>query len=353
MSTPRSQTVRHSTIFPTLGYVPALDGLRALAIALVVLYHLNLTFFAGGNDGVDVFFVLSGFLITTLLLQEQDRYGRLTFSRFYVRRFSRLVPALVIVLLVTTVSFTTAGITHDGFSFALLSAFFYLTPVSRFLLHLDDVFDYTWTLAIEEWFYLAWPATLLVTIKRDWTWKFSAATLTLITLFLYFLYAVLDLAGQEISLLRVAGISAGCAYAFAHRHVSQTKSGGLVAAVGLSLIALGTALGAHESLWPISFPTVAVGSLLAVRGVLCNRDALIARILSVRPLVYLGAISYELYLWHYPIFQWFERALNRSPLEVWWVAVPVALGLASSTHELAWRLQRLINASWARKATAA
>ncbi|XAS77968.1 acyltransferase [Dermatophilaceae bacterium Sec6.4] len=329
-----------------MGFVPALDGLRAVAIGLVILYHLHLGAFAGGNDGVDVFFVLSGFLITTLLIQERSQTGQLDLPRFYVRRFARLVPALAIVLIGATALLLISGTTEKGYFLATASAFLYLTPFTRLLLHLDGVYDYTWTLALEEYFYLAWPATLIFMMNRRWSWKQSSFALALITIFLYSTYAILLLDGTEISLLRVAGISAGCAYAFAHRHLPKVSQPGFLTSFGLILIASGTAVGANQSQWSIAFPVVALGSILTIRGVASAKTSTLGKALGWAPVAYLGAISYELYLWHYPIFLWFERALDTTPAHMWWAAVPAALLCAAGTHALAVKVQRRVNGAW-------
>ena len=144
-----------------LGYRPALDGLRAVAVLAVLTYHAG--WIQGGFLGVDVFFTLSGFLITTLLCEEHARDGTIAIRRFYVRRARRLLPALVVLLLVC-----------GGILFATMpSAFWpilggYLLGVLSYganwlIIYWRDlgVFGHTWSLAIEEQFYLAWPVLLL------------------------------------------------------------------------------------------------------------------------------------------------------------------------------------------------
>jgi len=328
----------------TLGRVRALDGIRAVAIALVVLYHVDAPGFRGGNGGVDVFFVLSGFLITTLLLEEREAKGRLDFRRFYVRRFARLVPALVMMLIVMSVLVLASGVAEPGYGWEVLAAFCYITPVTRLLFNLDGVYDHTWTLATEEYFYLAWPVTLAWMLRRRWTARRCALAMAAVTAALYLLYAALMQAGHEISLLRVAGISAGCALAFVRRSSPAPRRPVLLGCVGALLLAVGTGLGRWDILWPIGFPTLAVGTVCLIWSVVSARDSRVAHVLALRPIAYLGAISYELYLWHYPIFAWFDRTFAMAPSQIWWVVIPVSLGAAAGCHAVAWRVQRVINA---------
>ena len=152
-----------------LGYQPSLDGVRALAVGVVMGTHTDLPGFKrGGGFGVDVFFVLSGFLITTLLLEERAETGRISLGSFYVRRALRLFPALLAVL---------AAVAFYAYAFAdpqlrddlLAEAAYAITYTTNFgWLHgLNDAWlGHTWSLALEEQFYLLWPPTLLVIVSR-------------------------------------------------------------------------------------------------------------------------------------------------------------------------------------------
>jgi len=155
-----------------LGYQPGLDGLRAIAVVLVLLYHGGVSWAAGGFLGVDVFFALSGFLITSLLVDEHARHGRISIPAFYARRARRLLPALALVL-VAVVAYA-ATLAPDGslrqLRGDLLATIGYATNW-RLVLSDRGYFDafttpsplkHTWSLAVEEQFYLVWPVLLLV-----------------------------------------------------------------------------------------------------------------------------------------------------------------------------------------------
>lgn len=152
---------------PMLGYAPALDGMRAFAIVTVVLTHApwhGKPILAGGFLGVDVFFVLSGFLITMLLLQEHQRHGRISLRGFYMRRARRLLPLLAVILALAFVVYFVSKPTSQGRPTprAILAAAFYYANWFR----VNNAFDLgfitpTWSLAIEEQFYLVWPVAVI------------------------------------------------------------------------------------------------------------------------------------------------------------------------------------------------
>ena len=141
-----------------LGYRPALDGLRAFAVLWVIGFHYHLPFGRDGLFGVDIFFTLSGFLITVLLLEEWSHTGRISLKNFYIRRILRLYPALVLMLLVFGLR------VPNGYIFSTL---FYSTNWIKALHVLPDsiYLDHTWSLSIEEQFYLLWPAALMLMLR--------------------------------------------------------------------------------------------------------------------------------------------------------------------------------------------
>ncbi len=151
-------------------YRPHLDGLRALAVYLVLLFHAGSGVFSGGYIGVDVFFVLSGYLVTQLLLRDIDKGGAIRFARFYSRRFRRLLPAAFVALIVTAVVFTaiSSPVEVSGAVGSFKAAFLYVANW-YFIHHASGYFGADistnpvlpfWSLAVEEQFYLLWPLTL-------------------------------------------------------------------------------------------------------------------------------------------------------------------------------------------------
>src|SRR5947209_4589730 len=162
MQETRQQPLRH------FRYLHQLDGVRALAVAAVVLDHSELPIGKGGGIGVDVFFVLSGYLITTLLLEEAHRTGRISLPEFYRRRARRLLPALFAVCTFTAVSYlivrpfeTNATLLGVGASVVYVSAWLRAYDVSTL-----GWFGHTWSLSIEEHFYLVWPLVLLILVRK-------------------------------------------------------------------------------------------------------------------------------------------------------------------------------------------
>src|SRR5437016_7701514 len=157
------------------GYMPALDGLRAFAVTAVIAYHLNLTRAGGGYLGVDVFFVLSGFLITGLLVGERARTGGIAFRAFWVRRARRLLPALVLMLAALALysGLGGPGIDRSSLRPDSLTTLFYSANWHLIFGHqsyfaqftVPSPLKHTWSLAIEEQFYLLWPLMLVVLLR--------------------------------------------------------------------------------------------------------------------------------------------------------------------------------------------
>ncbi len=152
-----------------LGYIPALDGIRAVAILLVMCVHANVPFIPGGFIGVDIFFVLSGFLITALLLKEFDEHAVIHFKKFYMRRILRLLPALV-VMLITLNLLSLILLNAAERQSNLIDSFIALFYMSNwaFVFNLRPLFflTHTWSLSIEEQFYILWPVVLLIILRK-------------------------------------------------------------------------------------------------------------------------------------------------------------------------------------------
>jgi len=318
---------------PPLRYEPALDGIRALAVLIVMFYHFGgEQWMQGGVITVDWFFVLSGFLITNLLLDERNREGGVSLKGFYHRRILRLFPAmyvflgfmlLVSPLLVQKVPDIWAEITAAAlYSYQLLLGFFGLgtTDSPRALLHL-------WTLSVEEWFYFFWPMALIWGISRQ---KSQRVLLVASGLFMAFWIGVrlsANVAGVDFSrdftaadqypywakvmwrfsIMRFDVLVMGCMLAIIRRRIvplspANRKRLNAAAAVGTALI-FGVLLLAGRVAFFDAFSSV--GYNLALFGVgACalwlhfNPDTRIGRFMAIPFLVYVGKRSYGLYLWH-------------------------------------------------------
>jgi peptidoglycan/LPS O-acetylase OafA/YrhL len=161
-------------------YRPDIDGLRSIAILSVLFFHLGYKFIPGGFVGVDIFFVISGFLITNLIKNEIDNTGTFNFQNFYIRRVRRLFPALIVVLILTTIfAILILSPTHlASFGGSLMSSLF---SISNMFFWIEaDYFDvsakikpllHTWSLTVEEQFYFIWPITLILLLKLNKKWK--------------------------------------------------------------------------------------------------------------------------------------------------------------------------------------
>lgn len=306
-----------------------MTGVRAVAIAAVLLYHLQIL--RGGFLGVDVFFVLSGFLITTLLLEEADASSRISLRRFYRRRVRRLGPPFVaamllpavqmIVLLHDPVLGATArnGLVSLAFTANVLRAGGHVIPATATAL---------WSLAEEEQFYLLWPLVLIVLLRRRVKLDHVAAGLALLLAAVVAWRFALTFHGASADRVYFGpdthcdGLLAGCVLAVARRRWGLPKIHGVWAAIpaagllGLFLAATQSGLGYAAS------ATCAVGASAALI-MFALTPSFVASLLALRPMVALGVISYALYLWQGVVFSWAGRS---------WVTAAVAVVLAAGSY---------------------
>ncbi|HEX3801436.1 MAG TPA: acyltransferase [Solirubrobacteraceae bacterium] len=305
-----------------LGHRPVLDGLRGVAIVLVILTHTSVL--PNGYVGVDLFFALSGFLITTLLYEEWDRHGRISLKRFYERRARRLLPALG-VLLVIAVVVNGACYSMTGWSLgkkALLSLLFVNNWIAASG-HASDLgsLNPTWSLAQEEQFYLVWPLVLIFLLR----WRVRPEFVTL--LLMMAIVTLVELAprsGQAhvyavyySPLARAAELLSGCLGAVIWRHRLVRVPGRLAARLPAPV----RALTGRKQLWRGTAACILAylfvrllfndtllteqvylrACLLAVPlivNLIGAPASLLARAVACAPLRYLGRISYALYLFH-------------------------------------------------------
>ncbi len=311
---------------PSGTWLPFVQGLRAVAVLAVVTYHAGLPV-GGGFVGVDMFFVISGFVITAMLEREWSKHGRIRFGNFYLRRFRRLTPALAVVVCVTLVGSLlflsplgpqqTAAYTGLGAMFIAANAviagttggYFDAPAESNPLLH-------TWSLSVEEQFYLVFPVLLAIAwllgrrkVRHFWAYFFIAVILGL-----SFFVAYLGSDGTEHSPF----ISSLLGFYSPFSRAWEFAVGALIALIGANWRRLGRAGGTvatilgviavFASFWLISSATPFPGpwtlmpvlgtGLLLIGGLASN--TLISRVLASRPLLWVGDRSYSIYLWHWP-----------------------------------------------------
>lgn len=334
----------------TLEYQPALDGVRAVAVAAVLLFHGGYGWFSGGYLGVSVFFTLSGFLITSVLLVEEERSATVSLARFYTRRATRLLPASLLCLAGIVVA-TRLGV-FDGVNHMRRDLWGALGQVANWVLLRGDSsyqdlidatagrispLDHYWSLAIEEQFYWVWPIAMLGLSRVAATRRSRAAVL----------------AGGYVAAVVAAPLIArwfgpDAAYWATPARAGEILAGALLAAVllgrrvpawfaGLGVAGLGAIL-VSCLLWPAGrgpayqgwLPIFALASAALIAGL--QVPSLLRRALSAPPLVRLGTISYGVYLYHWPVFAAFDKGtvpFGHNGLFLVRVCVTVALAAVS------------------------
>ncbi len=334
-----------------------IEGLRAIAILLVVATHASVPWLAGGFVGVDVFFVLSGFLITSKLVQEVEATGHLQLLPFYVRRLRRLLPALLLMLLSTGIVSSwllSPGETAEQ-SFAAQMAAIWFSNFHFALRNLDyfsagneaNLYLHTWSLGVEEQFYLLWPALILWLLMRGS--KFNVARLKHGLLIIMLISGLSCIALTYIAPLlafymmplRAWQFAAGALVwlVFARTSHPTSKFARMSPALGYAglLLILLSALWldtnhAYPGPWA-SIPT-AGAALVILAGCGASDPHGVHRLLSLPPLQWLGRISYAWYLWHWPILL-LGTALTDSPSPAYkTLLVAISLALAALSHAL-------------------
>lgn len=346
-----------------MGYLPGLDGIRALAVLGVLLYHADLPWLPGGYLGVDVFFVLSGFLITSLILEEFDRSGRIAFGRFYLGRARRLLPALLLVLLV--VSLAAVLVYRDAArqvaADALASVFYvnnwwYIVADQSYFEFIGrpPLLKHLWSLAVEEQFYLIWPAVAAAVMLR---WRRRGVAVVSVALAL----------ASTVWMIVLATTNGYPEYADPSRAYFGTDAHAMGLLVGAALATVWRPGRIRADIAPAARRTVmaiGIAALVAVVGFFAfvgeftpwmYRGGFLVLALVVAVLVsaashpasplgpwmgrqpwrYLGQRSYGLYLWHWPIFMVTRPGLD-TPLDGPALLV-LRLGLTVAVAEASYR----------------
>lgn len=288
-------------------YRPEIDGLRAVAVIAVILFHLGYKWIPGGYLGVDVFFVISGYLITSIILRELTA-GTFSFKDFWARRVRRIMPALLAVIIVTMAITSFAGI-RDGRKSVGEQALATLLSGSNiyFWRFMGDYwgpkaeespFLHTWSLAVEEQFYLFLPL-LLVAVYKLWP-KRVLSTLGVCVFFSLALFMICydwkPMAAFYLLPTRAWELGAGCILAAVHHRLpSATDKLPALGLLGLGMILLGYLF------VPVLSPGVLIPVLGATLLIAFGQQGLCGRLLSAWPVVGIGKISYSLYLWHWPL----------------------------------------------------
>ncbi|MDH3704486.1 MAG: acyltransferase [Acidimicrobiia bacterium] len=294
------------------GHRADIDGWRAIAVLLVVGYHVGLPGFAGGFVGVDVFFVLSGYLITRQLWSEAERHGTIDVLGFWGRRVRRLVPAaaVMVVAVVAVAAMVASPLAWDATSGAAVASSLSLSNV-WFGMQSADYFAadvaanpllHTWSLAVEEQFYLVWPVLLLALAgRRRRTWVLSVGLVSALS---FWLGLVLTARGTPWAFYASParawelGLGALVALVWVHSPVAVPRLRLVVAGVGVAAVVSSVLLFDATTAFPGAWALLPAGGTAMVLAA----DASILRpVLSVAPAQWLGRLSYGWYLWHWPV----------------------------------------------------
>jgi peptidoglycan/LPS O-acetylase OafA/YrhL len=310
-----------------LSYRSDIDGLRALAVLAVVIYHFNKHWLPGGFLGVDIFFVISGFLITSIIVREIQTQ-QFSFKSFYLRRIKRIIPASLFFVALTLIVSYLVLLPHD-FDRATKSAFASVIFASNFYFARnvdyfassseENPFLHTWSLSIEEQFYMFWPVILLVVYRSTRSIKIRPYLLILATIFSFAIatYWAVSPNTQKLAfymlparfgelLIGAMGVFILPKLQIEKRHSSICKE------LGLLLIFSSLGFIDESAIFPglLALPVCIGTLLLIIGGHRTDAQSIITKILSCRPAVYVGAISYSLYLAHWPVLA-FNRYLSQ------------------------------------------
>ncbi|MEW1982977.1 acyltransferase family protein [Pseudarthrobacter oxydans] len=292
----------------TASRIRSLDGVRAVAVLVVLAYHAHLPFFVGGYAGVDVFFVLSGYLITTILLRELHQRGTINLWIFYLKRALRLLPALAVVCIAVALAWSLISWVpvRSETLWGVPAAFLYLSSWTRaFEVNSLGYMGHTWSLSVEEHFYLVWPLLLLALFKFTRNPRHSIIIVAAMAV-TYRIASPLMFGHDRIyngSDTQAAQLLIGCAVAAVLYGSSQKVGVGLGLMSTLTLLAIVAFVPLHSTayLYGGSLITALAAATLTAHLVTDSEGPLV-RLLSLKPFLWVGARSYGIYLWHYPVF---------------------------------------------------
>lgn len=332
---------------------PDIEGLRAIAVLAVLAYHARVPGISGGYIGVDVFFVVSGFLISGLIVRELRATGTVSLPTFYARRARRLLPAALVVIAATVLAsavllppLRVGEIGLDGAASAL-----YVGNV-RYALQATDYLQaeldpspllHFWSLGVEEQFYLVWPALLLLVAGRRADIRRVTVTVAVVAAGSFALSVAMTPTDGPLAFFmlptRAWELAVGAGLALGAVRFGRMSAAASTVAVGVGLTAIALASVAFDLSTP--FPGAAAvlpvaGAALIIAGGMRSPQGPLSRLLSVEPMRWIGGISYSLYLWHWPLLVIPAAAIG-APLP--W---PVRLALVGATFVLAAASRRWI-----------
>ena len=304
----------------SLKYAPQLDGLRGAAILAVMAYHSGAPFCQGGFIGVDVFFVLSGFLITTSLMEEYQRNGSVILRNFYFRRILRLMPALLFLLIVFSLSsiiFLEKSATLYNLIDACMTLFYVSNWARAFGIHPPYYLGHSWALSLEAQFYILWPPLLFLILRNP---KSNS--------YIFNIFIIASLAALSVWVIRFLLLTSGSlprriyngldtrmdsflvgailatvkSFLFRHRRLMLPLTVmAPLSAGGLVVLAFYARWRSYQMAFYL-YSVVEICSAIVILDLLYNTKSLLRRVLCMKWLVWIGTLSYGLYLWHYPVY---------------------------------------------------
>ncbi len=311
-----TQSIAHQAF----AYRAEVDGLRAIAVIPVVLFHAGIAGFAGGFTGVDVFFVISGYLITAILAQEIAA-GEFSTQRFYERRIRRIFPALFVMFAVCWLIALVLLMPHDFRAFARSVVASTLFSSNLLFWWEGGYFDtaaelkpllHTWSLSVEEQFYIFFPGLLYLLLTRVRHWKLVLSGLFLASLAACVVYTITKPnAAFYLPMFRVWELLAGSfvALSIGFIDIANARVRAFLALAGMASIVWATVAFDHTTPFPglhALFPCIGAALVIAY-----SNKTIVGTLLGAAPLVWIGKLSYSLYLWHWPILVFIKYYLMR------------------------------------------
>lgn len=340
-------------------YISGLDGLRAISVIAVILYHLHVSGIVGGYLGVTIFFVLSGYLITDLLLNEYEKYGKIDLKSFWIRRFRRLIPALFIMLILIGFWITLfqrsflVGLRSEILAAAFyISNWFYVVQEHSYFTKFSppSPLQHMWSLAVEEQFYIIWPLILIVSLsfirkkEKFALWIIGGAIISAIMM------AIMYTPGEDPSRVyygtdtRAFSLLIGAALAFVwpsgklkEKVTDEAKKLLNWAGTGSFLILLLMFIFMHEEgpflyYGGMLFASIVTAILIAT---IVHPASQVGDILSFKPLLWVGVRSYGIYIWHFPLVVLMDAGVDGVDVPLW--RTLFIIGLTLLLAELSWR----------------
>ena len=332
-------------------YINSIDGLRALAVVAVMIFHMNSSFLPGGFTGVDIFFVISGYVVARSLAFKERTSMRIFIQEFYRRRLIRIYPALLVCLLVTSfvvIVFIPRFYVSKSIDETGLAAFFGFSNVilaldneSYFSLSTDfNTFVHTWSLGVEEQFYFIFPFVFYLWLSNKF--KNLILYLFIISIFFSYFYLINDLNKAYYFITsRFWELAAGVMlFQYHHSDDSATNLGNFERQVILFSGMFITTVGlwfANKNQFPLPWALAPViGTTLLLHGFASksNSNSAIDRVFSMRVSTHLGKLSYSLYLWHWPVFTFFRWSVGLQTNLEYLLAILITYLLAFASYNL-------------------